>query len=119
MVLRGRMTRIGAGMLLLLGLGACDTTAGVLMATAGIVSFVHTEKTLTDHAVSYVTKENCTLLHTANNEPYCQEPDDGTSQAETEADAMMAQAYCYRTLGAISCYREPDPMASAQARVNW
>ena len=114
-----RISRLGALTLLLLGLGACEVSPGLMVATAGLISYVHTDKTLTDHAVSSVTEENCSVRHVANNEPYCQNPNGAASEAELEAEAMLAQAYCYRTLGAISCYREPDPSASAQARVNW
>lgn len=101
-----------------LSLSACGSTATIALATAGLVSFVHTDKTLTDHAVSMATKQNCSVLHSAKNQPYCQDLEPQKSPAELEAEALLAQTHCYRTLGAISCYREPDAMASAQARVN-
>lgn len=105
-------------MVLSLGLGACSSAPGMVVAAAGLVSFVHTDKTLTDHAISMATEKNCSLLHSANNEPYCQELEPEISAEEIEAEALMAQTHCYRTLGAISCYRQPDTMASAHARVN-
>ncbi len=109
---------LGVLMVLSLGLGACSSAPGMVLATAGLVSFVHTDKTLTDHAISMATEKNCSLLHSANNEPYCQDLESEKTAAELEAEALMAQTHCYRTLGAISCYRQPDTMASAQARVN-
>ncbi len=118
MRVNSKILPLGLLMVLSLGLGACSSAPGLVLATAGLVSFVHTDKTLTDHAISMATEKNCSLLHSANNEPYCQDLEPEITEAELEAEALMAQTHCYRTLGAISCYRQPDTMASAQARVN-
>ena len=118
MRVKSKVMPLGVLLALSLGLGACSSGTGLVLATAGLVSFVHTDKTLTDHAVSMATEKNCSLLHSANNEPYCQDLEPEISAEELEAEALMAQTHCYRTLGAISCYRQPDTMASAQARVN-
>ena len=104
-------------------LTGCDTTGALVVAGASIISVVNTEKTLTDHAVSFITDEDCSLMHSANGEPYCQDPEDiARKEAQLAADREAASvlvdpAYCYRTLGAISCYHEPDPLASGYALV--
>ena len=86
------------------------------MVGAGATSFVHTEKTLVDHAVSWATEKDCAALHTANNEPYCQSypPDPRERLAET-AESL----HCYRTLGTVTCYEQPDRWASRQTRVEY
>ena len=104
-------------------LAGCDSTGALVVAGASIVSIVNTEKTLTDHAVSFITDEDCSLMHSANGEPYCQDPEEAARKeaqvaADRKAEALLTDpTYCYRTLGAISCYREPDPLASGYALV--
>ncbi len=87
-----RISRLVALTFLLFGLGACEVSPALMVATAGLVSYVHTDRTLTDHAVSYATEEDCSVRHWANNEPYCQDPNEDSSEAELEAEAMLAQA---------------------------
>lgn len=104
---------------LALGLAACDPTTTVVMAGASLVSLAHTDKTLGDHVATWAFDEDCSILYATNGEPYCQrfESEEERLAAEAEAAAQQANAYCYRTLGAITCYRQPDSMASSQARV--
>lgn len=105
--------------LMALGLGACDPASQAMMAGASLVSFVHTDKTLGDHMATWAFDSDCSILYTANGEPYCQKlaTEEERRAAEAEAAALQAQTHCYRTLGSITCYREPDTMASSQARV--
>jgi hypothetical protein len=51
--------------------------------------------------------------------PYCRDfaTEEELRAAEAEAAAQQAGTYCYRTLGGIDCYRQPDDMASSTARV--
>lgn len=106
-------------------LSGCDTTTALVTTTIGIATFVQTDKTATDHVASFVTEQDCSILHVADDEPYCQEEVPGAEELAEAARAkkqeerleLQAQAYCYRTLGAISCYREPDPLASGYALV--
>lgn len=106
-------------------LSGCDTTAALVTASIGIATFVQTDKTPSDHIASFVTSKDCALLHVADDEPYCQEEAPDAEELAAAARArdqevrlqLQSQAYCYRTLGAISCYREPDPLASGYALV--
>ena len=102
-----------------LGLAACDPTTTAVMAGASLVSLAHTDKTLSDHLATWAFDEDCSILYASNGEPYCQrfETEEERLAAEAEAAAQQANTYCYRTLGAITCYRQPDTMASGQARV--
>ena len=106
-------------------LSGCDTTTALVTTSIGIATFVQTDKTPTDHVASFVTQQDCTILHVADDEPYCQEEGPeaedlaalDSAREQQERLELQKQAYCYRTLGAISCYREPDPLASGYALV--
>jgi len=101
-------------------LSACESTAAVVIGAASIATFVQTDKAVTDHAASYFTGQDCSILYAVNDEEYCQDEDARAAEelaAREAAEAQRAQIYCYRTLGKISCYREPDPLASGYARV--
>ena len=108
------MTRILVICASLLGLSACGGDMGLIMLGGSMASLTYTKKTLVDHAVSNYTELNCSILHTARNEKYCQAPE----ITEREKVAYMASMlYCYRTLGGVSCYDRPDYVASSQTRV--
>ena len=110
------MTRLPLLLAALLGLAACDPATTATIAGASLVSLTYTDKTLGDHAVSQAFDEDCSVLHTVNKKPFCQE-----IPAENQGQAMAglsASLYCYRTLGGVSCYDRPDYMAS-QTRLNY
>lgn len=123
------ITRLLVSAILLTMLSACSLASQAALAGINLVSYVHTDKTLTDHAISLVTDENCSIRHSANNEPYCQPlPENGDLATAGDANpdapptdwdpgqlANGAPIFCYRTLGGVSCYEEPDPSASAYA----
>ena len=108
------MTRILVICATLLGLSACGGEPALMMMGGSLASLSYTKKTLIDHAVSRYTEQNCSILHTARNEKYCQAPE----LTEREKVAYMAATmYCYRTLGGVNCYDRPDYTASSQTRV--
>lgn len=114
------MARILASLALLLGLAGCEGVGGFALVGASLVSFVHTDKTLTDHAASWVMDEDCSILHSADDEPYCQSAEKIAGKkegAEAELAGSQSTLYCYRTLGQITCHNRPDPLASEQALV--
>jgi hypothetical protein len=100
-------------------LAACDPGSQALLAGASLVSFVHTDKTLSDHVATWAFDKDCSTLTLANGEGYCQrfETEEERRAAEAEAAARRAGTYCYRTLGAVNCFRQPDEMASSAQRV--
>ena len=117
------MTRIAIFCVALLGLSACGTPAETVAAANWLI-FVGTHKTVIDHAASWVTKEDCALVHVfahssmmANHEPYCQKR---IADVRREQMAIWsATLYCYRTLGGVTCYDRPDYTASSETRVNF
>lgn len=109
------MARVAVLLLSLLGLTGCDPMSATFVA-ANMVTVIHGDKTLPDYVFSSQTKKNCSLLHAARNEEYCQ--DDPPSDTAALAD-LADNRYCYRTLGGIDCYDRPDFLASGQTRVNF
>lgn len=101
------------------GLAACDPGSQAVLAGASLVTFVHTDKTIGDHMATWAFDKNCSTLSLANGEKYCREhvTEEELKAAEAEAEARLAGTYCYRTLGTINCFRQPDTMASSAARV--
>ncbi|GAB4394798.1 MAG: hypothetical protein Tsb0032_23270 [Kiloniellaceae bacterium] len=117
--MRRRLATAFSAVLLSSGLAACDPGTQAMLAGASLVSFVHTDKTLGDHVSTWAFDKDCSSLRLANGEEYCREhvTEAQIKAAEAEAAAKRAGTYCYRTLGAINCFREPDSMASSAARV--
>jgi hypothetical protein len=108
------MTRVLVICASLLGLTACGGEVSLALMAASTASFIHTDKTVVDHAVSYYTDRDCSILYMSNDEAYCKPP----VPVEPGQVAYMSSAlYCYRTLGGVSCYDRPDYTASSQTRI--
>jgi hypothetical protein len=105
------MGRLIACVAALLALTACGPGTGLVVVGANVVSLVNTDKTLVDHAASWATDEDCSAIAFSNKEEYCQ------SKEFPVEPAAAAETFCYRSLGSIVCYNEPDPYASEQMRV--
>lgn len=116
---RRSLPRVLAAPLVMLGLAACDPASQAMLAGASLVSFVHTDKTLGDHVATWAFDKDCSTLTLANGEGYCHDfvTEEDRVAAAIEAEAALDHTYCYRTLGDVTCYRRPDPTASAAARV--
>ncbi len=98
------MRRLATIFVILLGVSACDTTAGVALVVLGLpnmTSMIYTDKTLLDHGVGATLEQDCSLLNIENKEPYCQE--------RAGQDESFVMLYCYRTLGQPECYAHPLP----------
>ncbi|MFQ5775816.1 MAG: hypothetical protein ACE5GS_14940 [Kiloniellaceae bacterium] len=109
------MTRSALLLTGLLALSGCGS-AGLAFGGANLATLIGGDKTIPDYAVSRVAKQDCSLLHAARNEPYCQGP---SRDPRAELAALSATMYCYRTLGGVTCYDRPDYAASSQTRVNF
>ena len=109
------MRRLLASCLLVSALAACDPGSQALFLTANIASYVQTDKTLVDHGVSYAKAEDCSTLTWAEGEGYCQADEEASEDIAMEPAA--AGPFCYRSIGAIVCYSEPDPNADADLLV--
>ena len=108
------MRRLVASCFLALTLAACDAGTSAMLLTANVVSFVNTDKTLVDHGVSFAQDKDCSALYWAEEERYCR---DGAETEDVPIEPASAGPYCYRSIGSIVCYRQPDPNASTQALV--
>ena len=110
------MTRFLYMIGLLLTLSACGGTLGMTVIALSTATLIHTDKTVADLAVSWYTKEDCSLLYAAEDEPYCQpyEP-----LEKDQVAFMNSTLYCYRTLGGVSCYDRPDYTASNETRIDF
>ena len=108
------MTRVFLICASLLGLSACGGEVGLMVMGASMATFIHTDKTVVDHAVGFSTDRDCSVLYLARDEDYCKplEPVEPSQVAY-----MSAALYCYRTLGGVSCYDRPDYTASSQTRI--
>lgn len=101
-------------------LAGCGGEVGVALLGASAVSFATTDKFLGDHAVSYATGEDCSALQFEQTGEYCRSPQEIAAERAEEEERRLAASppmYCYRTLGEITCYAEPDHTASVAQRV--
>ena len=73
-------------------------SAGVLMAT---------DKTLGDHYASYTTGKNCSSVRLEQGRTYCREDEPNP----------IPTVHCYRTIGDVTCYAEPDPARRPDERI--
>lgn len=103
--------------LLCLGLWSCDQTVesfvprsvtpGLLLG-ADVVSLANTRKTMADHVMSMVSGKDCSTLRAQDGEDYC------TERVKWRPREIQ-QVYCYRSLGAPTCYDRPLVGAASTA----
>ncbi|MGF1639654.1 MAG: hypothetical protein ACFCUO_01750 [Rhodospirillales bacterium] len=94
--------RILLAMACLSALVACNEVSML-----GAASVVTTEKTLVDHAVSYLSGKDCYTVRKDAGRSYCR---------EDEANPPPA-VHCFRDLGGVSCYAERDPFGDRRQAV--
>lgn len=97
----------------LLGLSGCAASAFATKASLAFVSvsgasLMHTDRTLSDHAVSLYRKQDCALLHFEAGEAYCQDEPEAAPEPVT---------HCYRSLAAVTCYAEANPAETASRQM--
>ena len=63
------------------------------------MSVMGTDKTIIDHLVSFQRGKDCSTVRMEQGRTYCRE-DEPNPQYE---------GYCYRTLGDVTCYEQPNP----------
>ena len=96
-----------AGLLLSAAVLSGCTMTEAMMASASIATFVNTDKTMTDHVVSYIYDEDCSILYAQDGGDYCRDENYGK-----DLTRVTQQTYCYRTIAGIDCYTEEDTKAS-------
>ncbi|GAB2179429.1 hypothetical protein [Dongia sp. agr-C8] len=110
---------LAAGLALGLPLGGCQTI-GVLPA-AGIAATVEgvalnaSGKTVSDHLVSAITGDDCSVLRYTKDGRYC------LSDAEIAAEqARLHRPYegtCYKVRGNVACYDQADAEHTSETTV--
>jgi hypothetical protein len=101
--------------LLALGLAGCDPASQAMLTGASLVTLAHTDKTIGDHVATWALDKDCSTLTLANGEGYCHDFVD--EEAQAAAEGALDAPYCYRTLGDVTCYLQPDPLASTATRL--
>ena len=76
---------------------AVKTVGNFSIIGAGLV--MATDKTLSDHLVSYQTGKDCSTVRAEQGRTYCREDEPNP----------MPVVHCYQTLGDVTCYSAPDP----------
>lgn len=61
-----------------------------------------TDRTVVDEVYSFVTDRDCSTIRAMNGDYYCREHLPTNKVVET-------RLYCYRSLGSITCYDQPQP----------
>ncbi len=108
--------------LLVLGgmaLAGCETAAILppvaIAATVEGVSMNQTGKTVSDHLVSAITGEDCSVLRYTKKGKYCM------TQAELAAEqARLHRPYegsCYKVRGNVACYDQADAAHTSETEV--
>ncbi len=100
-----RKTLFAAG---LLGLTACADPASLALSGASVVTAIDSGKTVTDHAFSYATGEDCSFLNSLRGEAWCQ-------PIVTEPSPPPNQV-CYRSIARMTCYPVENPHETASQR---
>ncbi|MCC7166907.1 MAG: hypothetical protein IT565_04980 [Rhodospirillales bacterium] len=95
---------------LALALAGCDAFTEQYPQTSGylgveLVSLVATGKTASDHLMSMATGQDCSTIRAKEEGRYC--------VSRLGDPIKKPDVYCYRTLGKITCYKEPDPYGDA------
>ena len=70
-------------------------------------SVILTDKTMTDHIVSFSSGKNCSVIRQNQGLTYCEE----------DEIAPVQGLYCYQTLGSVTCYDRPDPFNGRQKKI--
>jgi len=76
---------------------ALKTVGNLSIVSAGLV--MGTDKTLSDHIVSYRTGKDCSTVRSEQGRTYCREDEPNP----------ITNLHCYQTLGDVMCYAEADP----------
>ena len=89
---------------------ACGTETSVYLLGAGLANFIQSDRLPQDYLAELVTGKECnTLAAIKDKGPLCRE--------SFNPAVYEKPIYCYRTLGQVRCYEEPDPYGPTTRRV--
>ena len=105
--------RTGRGLLfgiMLLALAACGSSS-FLVLSSSVANFIQTDKLPPDYIAEWASGKECrTLVAMKDRGPLCR-------KSFEDPRVYEKPVYCYRTLGSITCYDEPDPYRTSTQRV--
>ena len=89
---------------------ACGTETSVYLLGAGMANFIQSDRLPQDYLAELVTGKECNTLKAMRDKgPLCR---DSFDQRIYEKPI-----YCYRTIGKVACYAQPDPYGPNTTRV--
>lgn len=80
-------------------LGGCAVPVAAAIGAAEFTTLTSTKKSMVDHVTSSAVGENCSIVAFTETGRYCQ----------AEVTVQRPPVYCYRSLGGVDCYAQPDP----------
>jgi hypothetical protein len=89
-------------------LAGCADPASLALSGASVVTAVDSEKTVTDHAMSFATGENCSFLHSFKGVAWC--------VPERSEDQPAPDQVCYNSIAQMTCYPVENPHETASRR---
>lgn len=96
--------------LLLPALAACDVTTGFVVASAATANVIAEDKLPTDYVAEWATGMDCNYIRKLDDKgPYCRAPNE---------ELIERPRYCYRELGKVTCYANPNLHASSSTTVH-
>ncbi|RVU38784.1 hypothetical protein EOI86_05815 [Hwanghaeella grinnelliae] len=102
--------RIGAVLAILALAGCGGAEPGFLALTAATSTVINSDKLPTDFIADAVTGLDCNSIRQSMDKgPLCRAP---------EQRVIERPVYCYRTLGTINCYDQPDPYRDGAEQVS-
>ncbi|HEX2581890.1 MAG TPA: hypothetical protein VHL08_07955 [Dongiaceae bacterium] len=102
--------RLFSALVLVLGCSGC--AAGIYGAVESVTP-ASSKKTASDHLVSFITGDDCSLLRYQQTGHYCLSP---AELAQARAQERHGQPICYRHLGDITCYDRIIPGATTRVQ---
>ncbi|MBT3558979.1 MAG: hypothetical protein HN644_02250 [Rhodospirillales bacterium] len=94
---------------LMVGTMSLAGCTGELIAIEGVSAAIF-DKTASDHVVSLFSGKDCSFLRVEQDKSYC---------VEDAKVVKQSHLYCYPTLGATTCYTEPDPQRAPSERIGY
>ena len=96
--------------LALLALAGCADPASLALGGASVVTTLDSGKTVTDHAFSFATGDDCSFLHSIRGKAWCQPV---LADPPPPPDQV-----CYRSIAQMTCYPVENPHETASRRID-
>lgn len=100
-----------AAVLALAGCGPASVGPEITTVAVSAAVLITTDKTITDHVVSAIKGEDCSIVAYEREGAYC-------SPYPPEMQVTREEIYCYRTLGDVDCHPVPNPFGGSYQPVS-